>query len=184
MAPSDKHTFASDVTEVECATVEAAFRKAVEDMPSLSTSIYKEIPKGHKKDKLSKRTIIHAIHSDRKAISAFYKQYTSYKEQADHLAARWYEDQLKSLKAKLAKRQQSLEKSNLLAIKLYQSTQNANESAAFLEQMVKSRNVKYSYKKHFMLLDQKGFLRLNMVATKATINVQMVLVNTSKFLKR
>ena len=104
MSSSDKYTFASNVTEVEHATVEAAFRKAVEDMPSLSTSIYKEIPKGHKKDKLSKRTIIHAIHSDRKAISAFYKQHTSYKEQADHLGARQYEDQLKSLKAKLAKR--------------------------------------------------------------------------------
>ena len=80
MAPSDKHTFASDVTEVECATVEAAFRKAVEDMPSLPTPIYKKISKGHKKDKLSKRTIIHAICSDRIAISAFYKQHISYKK--------------------------------------------------------------------------------------------------------
>ena len=50
--------------------------------------------------------------------------------------------------------------------------------------MVKSGNVKCSYKKHLILLDQKKFLRLNMVATKAAVNVQMVLVNASKFLKR
>ena len=55
MAPSDKHTFASDVTEVEHTTVEAAFRKAVEDMPSLPTPIYKEIPKGHKKGQTLKK---------------------------------------------------------------------------------------------------------------------------------
>ena len=61
MAPSDKYTFASDVTEVEHATVEADFRKAVEDMPSLPTPIYKKISKGYKKDKLSKRTIICVI---------------------------------------------------------------------------------------------------------------------------
>ena len=48
--------------------------------------------------------------------------------------------------------QQSLEKSNLLAMKLYQSTYNANKSAAFLEQMLKSGNIKQSYKKHLVLL--------------------------------
>ena len=78
---------------------------------------------------------------------------------------------MESLKAKLAKTQQSLEKSNLLAIKLYQSTHNANESAAFLEQMLKSGNIKQSYKKPLVLLGQKEFLRLNMVATKAAVDV-------------
>ena len=41
-----------------------------------------------------------------------------------------------------AQSQQSLEKSNLLAVKLYQSICNANKSAAFLEQMLKSGNIK------------------------------------------
>ena len=184
MAPADMHTFASDVTEAERDAVNAALQKAVGDKLTLPTPIYKEIPKGHKKDTLSKRTIIRAARSDKKTISAFYKQYSSYKEHADHLAARWYKDKMESLKAKLAKTQQSLEKSNLLAIKLYQSTRNANESAAFLEQMLKSGNIKRSYKKHLVLLGQKEFLRLNMVATKAAVDVQTVLVNASKFLKR
>ena len=98
MAPADMHTFASDVTEAEHDAVNAALQKAVGDKLTLPTPIYKEIPKGHKKDTLSKRTIIRAAHSDKKTISAFYKQYSSYKKHADHLAARQYKDKMESLK--------------------------------------------------------------------------------------
>ena len=50
MAPADMHTFASDVTEAERDAVNAALQKAVGDKLTLPTPIYKEIPKGHKKD--------------------------------------------------------------------------------------------------------------------------------------
>ena len=94
MAHPDKHKFASDVTQAERAVVLAAFRKAVGDVLTLPAPSYKQLPKGAKKDVLSKRIIIHAQHSNKHAAAAYFKQYVSYKECADYLAARQNEEKL------------------------------------------------------------------------------------------
>ena len=60
MAHPNKHEFAGDVTQAERAIVLAAFRKAVGDVLTLPAPSYKQLPKGAKKDALSKRTIIRA----------------------------------------------------------------------------------------------------------------------------
>ena len=109
----------------------AAFRKAVGDVLTLPAPSYKQLLKGAKKDALSKRTIIHAQHSNKHSAAAYFKQYVSYKERTDYLAARRNEEKLQSLDAKLARAYKSLEKSKVLARKLLQNTQNAHESAVF-----------------------------------------------------
>ena len=162
----------------------AAFRKAAGDVLTLPAPSYKQLPKGAKKDVLSKRTIIRAQHSNKHAAAAYFKQYVSYKECTDYLAARRNEEKLQSLDAKLARAYKSLEKSKVLARKLLQNTRNAHKSAVFLEQTIKAGNIRQNYKKYMAFLDQKEFLKLNMVATKAAVDVQLILMNASKFLKR
>ena len=169
---------------MERAIVLAAFRKAAGDVLTLPTPSYKQLPKGAKKDALSKRTIIRAQRSNKRAAAAYFKQYVSYKERTDYLAARRNEEKLQSLDAKLARAYKSLEKSKVLARKLLQNTWNAHESAVFLEQTIKAGNIRRNYKKYMAFLDQKEFLKLNMVATKAAVDVQLILMNASKFLKR
>ena len=142
MAHPDKHEFASDVTQTEQAIVLAAFRKAAGDVLTLPAPSYKQLPKGAKKDALSKRTIICTQHSNKRAATAYFKQYVSYKECTDYLAARRNEEKLQSLDAKLARAYKSLEKSKVLARKLLQNTQNAHESAVFLEQTIKAGNIR------------------------------------------
>ena len=57
------------------------------------------------------------------------------------------------------------------------------ESAALVEQMIHTSNIKRDHRKYLMLLDWMEYLSLNMVATRVAVDVQMVLVNASKFLK-
>ena len=57
------------------------------------------------------------------------------------------------------------------------------ESAVLVEQMIHTGNIKRDHRKYLMLLDQMEYLSLNMVATRAAIDIQIVLVNASKFLE-
>ena len=144
---------------------------------------YKVVPKGPKKNTLSKRIINCANRSDNCARAAYHRQYTSFKERATHLANRRASKKIATINAKLVKTRHSLEKSKVLAKKLLQNTHSAMESAVLVEQMIHTGNIKRDHRKYLMLLDRMEYLSLNMVATRAAVDVQMVLVNASKFLE-
>ena len=76
-----------------------------------------------------------------------------------------------------------MEKSKTLAQKLLQKTHSTIESAALLEKMIQTGNIKRDHRRYLAMLDWDEYLGLNMVATRAAVDVQMVLVNASKFLR-
>ena len=76
-----------------------------------------------------------------------------------------------------------MEKSKTLAQKLLQKTHSTIESAALLEKMIQTGNIKRDHRRYLAMLDRDEYLGLNMVATRAAVDVQMVLVNASKFLR-
>ena len=76
-----------------------------------------------------------------------------------------------------------MEKSKTLAQKLLQKTCSTIESAALLEKMIQTGNIKRDHRRYLAMLDRDEYLGLNMVATRAAVDVQMVLVNASKFLR-
>ena len=108
-------------------------------MPELD---YKVVPKGPKKNTLSKRIINCANRSDNRACAAYHRQYTSFKEHATHLANRRASEKIATINAKLVKTRQSLEKSKVLAKKLLQNMCSIMESAVLVEQMIHTGNIK------------------------------------------
>ena len=69
-------------------------------MPELD---YKMVPKGPKKNTLSKRIINHVNCSDNHAYAAYHRQYTSFKEHATYLANRRASKKIATINAKLVK---------------------------------------------------------------------------------
>ena len=95
--------------------IKAAFRQALAEVLTMPEPSYKVLPKGPKKATLSKRIINHATRSDNRAHAAFHRQYTFFKEHTTYLANRRANERIATIRAKLMKTQESLEKSKTLA---------------------------------------------------------------------
>ena len=122
--------------------IKAAFRQALAEVLTMPEPSYKVLPKGPKKATLSKRIINRATRSDNRARAAYHRQYTSFKEHATHLANRRASEKIATINAKLVKTRNSLEKSKVLAKNLLQNTCSVMESAALVEQMIHTSNIK------------------------------------------